>query len=133
MGTSVKATCACGYDSSFRIGGRLASFQTWRFFPYKCSLCGIVECNIAEPPKCPNSQDHMVRQLRVTLFERLKQPADYLKAASAFGSPFRRLLGLRRSRILERCGNYKLYDEPYRCPSCSRFGLRFKPSGIRAD
>ena len=146
MGSQIRATCPCGYKSTFTIGGSMKSHLTLSYFPYRCAVCGIVSTNVAEePPKCPKNSSHTVARIGGSFSQRV---AAERAAANAKKRKLRTLLewlGLRKTPPSrgpvptpkrETCFSWRdheIYDEPYECPKCAEVRLYFANTGLRFD
>ena len=55
MGSSVRASCDCGYEHEFLIGGGMTSFHELCSFPCLCRDCQrVVQANLFQSPlSCP--------------------------------------------------------------------------------
>jgi hypothetical protein len=56
MGSSVTATCTCGFTGEYLIGGGMEDFETTCCFPCLCETCNtVVEANLLSTPlQCPD-------------------------------------------------------------------------------
>ena len=137
MGQIVSASCRCGYDEKFTIGGTRSSYRTHSYFPYRCEICGIVEVNIASMwRRCPNSVFHKIARLDGGFYERVGR----IVIRNLLG-----LIGLRKPKPMPQVeekpkpwvtcewGNHKIYEESYQCPACGNSTLTFEKTGIRFD
>lgn len=111
MGSQVKATCQCGYETSILIGGGLKNHTTTCYFPCLCDNChNIVQVNLlAETTSCPQCQ--------------APNPIPY-DDTRLIGS-----LGNRKVdqwNVQARLGRELiLTDGKYRCPKCGGMSLEF--------
>ena len=46
MGSSVIASCPCGFEQGCTIGGSMTSFRTHSYFPFLCADCGLVSVKL---------------------------------------------------------------------------------------
>lgn len=113
MGSQIIATCRCGLTATSFIGGTMADFQTVQRFPAVCNACNkVVQVNaISESPQCLEcgSAD-------VTLYN----------DESLIGNPG-------GEWPIAQSLNLKIYNGTYKCPSCGKFLLQFKSSGLMFD
>ena len=124
MGTSVQATCECGFNEDFSIGGGFVGNQF--LFPCLCRHCKrIVEANLLNKrvvcPKCrrknivPYDQAELVQQENGEVVE----------------SWCERKLTQENGEVVESWCERKLTDDPHYCPLCDSFRLRFSKSKIQ--
>lgn len=118
MGSSVSASCSCGYSADAMIGGGMLSFHNTCLFPAICNECDeIVEVNLmAESLACGTCDSENVQPYT----------KDDLKGEPGSTS------------VVE--WNYErdgfptlLTDGTYLCPRCGDFGLRFQHGGMNWD
>jgi hypothetical protein len=62
MGSAVRATCECGYDQVFPIGGGMRNVQELCWFPCLGPGCNsIVQTNLEQKPlTCPDCKDQRI-------------------------------------------------------------------------
>lgn len=46
MGFRIAASCDCGYETEFSVGGTMSSFRSVNNFPHYCKNCGLVVVNV---------------------------------------------------------------------------------------
>lgn len=119
MGMSVKASCACGFEQPFRVGGGMMSFQELCLFPCLCRSCKqIVEANLLKTPlTCPvcDSPDVL--------------PYDQGDLCEQQGSKV-----VASWNVKDAIGReLKLTDGAYYCPTCGTHRLRFLHGGRHWD
>ena len=98
MGTSVKASCSCGYQAAFPIGGGMHSHRSYSYFPYYCAACGsgIVSVNIAnDTPACPWSPSHKISPIGGSYSDRLETQRAQDAHQKAQGMSLLERIGLR--------------------------------------
>jgi hypothetical protein len=110
MGSSVKASCKCGYGESILIGGGMLNFKTTCLFPCLCEDCKeVVQGNLlAKRTKCPKCGKTGII------------PYDDPK-----------LIDWNVSGKLGR--SLKLTNGDYLCPKCERFTMTFMDDGLCWD
>lgn len=119
MGSSVTASCECGYRASALIGGGMANFMDVCYFPALCNDCKeIVQVNLLSKrklcPKCKRSQ---------------VLPYDDNKLVGKLGK--NEIITWNMEDLLGRV--LRLTDGIYLCPACEEFKLRFEPGDILFD
>lgn len=119
MGSSVKATCECGYEQPFQIGGGIATFRELCLFPCLCRNCKqIVGANLLQRPlACPECQSRNI------------VPYDQPELIEKEGSEVVASWGLKDDIGRE----LKLTNGFYYCPHCDTYRLRFTDFGILWD
>lgn len=118
MGSFVRATCECGYEHEFAIGGGMRDFLEVCLFPCLCRDCKrIVQVNLLDTPlSCSNCRSHNV------------VPYDHDELCEEQG------LSDITSWSVERVGReLRLTDGRYHCPACASFRLRFQEGNICWD
>jgi hypothetical protein len=60
MGFKIAASCNCGYETKFRVGGTRSNFQTVNYFPHYCESCGLVSVNVARPRPQLSTKDKLL-------------------------------------------------------------------------
>lgn len=146
MGSQVRASCPCGYDEKFIIGGDRHSYRKYSYFPYHCSVCGIVEVNVAaKRAKCPNSADHEVTRIGGSLRERIAHTRAYAASLLPRKISFLERVGLfspkpsppidqpPERRVVCQWEDHEIYNLPYKCPECGQITMQFKSTGLRFD
>ena len=104
MGSSQRAVCGCGYQTSVRIGGNRLDFHENSSFPFLCAKCGVVNVNIAKPERvCPFCASSTITQYGIS-------------PASLPWEGFPHL----------QWREYKAHSEGNRCPQCQQYTLVFK-------
>ena len=119
MGSAVRATCKCGYDETFMIGGGMRDFTTVCWFPALCRACSrIVPVNLlSNRPKCPECGS-----VRIA-------PYDQDELAEETGNQV-----VVEWSMKEQIGrDLRLTNGRYYCPSCDSFDLTFADAGICWD
>jgi hypothetical protein len=145
MGTSVKASCSCGYQAAFAIGGGMHSHGSHSYFPYYCAACGsgIVSVNIAnETPTCPWNPNHKISRIGGSCSDRLKRQRTQQVHEKAQTMSLLERIGLRVPRqkpeqiepeTICQWDDHEILDQAYRCPMCQEATLRFNDTGRRFD
>ena len=145
MGTSVKASCSCGYQAAFPIGGGMHSHRSYSYFPYYCAACGsgIVSVNIAnDTPACPWSPSHKISPIGGSYSDRLETQRTQEAHQKAQGMSLLERIGLRAPKqkpeqkqpaIICQWDDHEILDQAYRCPMCRETTLRFNNTGGRFD
>ena len=118
MGSSVNASCPCGYSAEAMIGGGMLNFQDTFLFPAICPKCAeVVTINLlAKTPACRACRSRRVQSYHLD-----------------------ELLGEAGSETVVEWRNPRdwslisLTDGTYLCPSCGDFTLRFRAGGILWD
>jgi hypothetical protein len=112
MGSQVQATCECGYEEKFLIGGGMLNSETFCAFPCLCRDCKrIVEVNLMdEPATCPDCKGENI------------EPYDNDALVKREGG----------KEVTSWMG-FKLTDDPHYCPKCDSFRLRFSDTGLCFD
>lgn len=119
MGSEVIATCECGYRASSLIGGGMMNFMTVCYFPALCERCGeLVQINLFKKRvRCPRCKSSRVR------------PYDDDDLVDGVGR--REVVSW---NVYEELGRaLSLTDRKYLCPSCRKYKLKFKDSGLCWD
>jgi hypothetical protein len=112
MGSINSVSCECGFRSTVRVGGNMATHHQDSAFPFYCKNCGIVGVNIHENTKeCP----YYWCKLEI-------QP--YGSEAVSIGKD--------RFPTIQ-CGNYKAYHEGNLCPQCKKFTMKFGGAEMHFD
>jgi len=115
MGSTAQASCSCGYEGTFAIGGGESDFMTRCSFPVLCKKCNrIASANLqAKRPTCslcggrrviPYDDGQLVKEVGK------ESVADW--------------------RLPESGRTLQLTDGHYFCPSCGKFGLTFVLDGL---
>ena len=119
MGTSVFATCTCGYHAEGSVGGGMSDFQDVCLFPCLCEGCHeMVDTNLFSTPlRCPTCGSD-----KVTAYDdaRLSEPPEsegLFPVADWDATP-------RLARELQ------LTNGRYRCPKCGQMSMKFEMSGL---
>lgn len=145
MGTSVKASCSCGYQAAFAIGGGMRSHGSHSYFPYYCAACGsgIVSVNIAnETPTCPWSPNHKISRIGGSYSDGLERQRTLRVHKKAQTMCLLERIGLRVSKpkteqiepaIICQWDDHEIIDKAYHCPMCRKTTLRFDNNGDRFD
>jgi hypothetical protein len=145
MGTSVKASCSCGYQAAFPIGGGMHSHRSHSYFPYYCAACGsgIVSVNIAnDTPACPWSPSHKISRIGGSYSDRLETQRAQEARKKSQPISFLERIGLRtinpqpeqaEPTIICQWDDHEILDQAYRCPMCRKTTLRFNNTGDRFD
>ena len=119
MGSSLTASCECGYTTGqLMVGGGIQTFKTTYIFPAFCRDCqDLVATNLLdEQPKCEHCGSDR---------------------AKAYGDES--LQGEAGSEVIVSWGHpanesgVTISNGTYLCPSCGEFQLRFEQGGIRWD
>lgn len=119
MGSSVKASCKCGYEQEFAIGGGMMSFQELCWFPCLCRGCKrIVQANLLQTPlTCPECKSGNIA------------PYDQPDLCQQQGSNV-----VTSWNLTDEIGReVKLTDGVYYCPACDSYHLIFEDSGLCWD
>ena len=119
MGSDAIATCKCGYEETFGIGGGMQDFTTRCSFPCLCKRCkSIVTVNLlAKRPECP-----ACRSTRVIPYDK-EELVNRKGGRSVAEWNMEDQLGRR----------LELTNGSYYCPSCDSFDLTFAPSYVDWD
>ena len=119
MGCAARATCDCGYEETFMIGGGMRDGATRCSFPCLCKQCHvIVAVNVlAEQPECPACGSTQV--IPYDTEELVRRKGEECVAEWNMGDEPGRSL--------------QLTDGFYFCPACDSFGLRFADGDILWD
>ena len=118
MGLQVMASCRCGVEASFSIGGGMRDFTTVRYFPCLCEECrDIVQVNLFEKPaKCQDCGNVVI-------------PYDSRKLSGSKGQYI-----VADWNVREQLGRtLKLTDGTYKCPRCGEMTLRFQEGDLFWD
>ena len=119
MGSAVKATCKCGYEETFMIGGGMQNFHTFCAFPVLCKKCkAIVTANLlAQPLCCPACESSEI----VPYDDKELRKRKGRHCVAEWG-------------IKEQLGRkLQLTDGLYYCPNCDSFDLTFTQGDICWD
>ena len=119
MGSSVKASCKCGYAESILIGGGMSNFKTTCYFPCLCESCNeIVEENLLNKQlKCPKCGKTGI------------VPYDDPKLIKTQGAEV-----VEEWDVSDALGrSLKLTNGNYLCPKCQQFGVTFTDEGFCWD
>ncbi len=111
MGSSIRATCPCGYHASSLIGGGRMNFETTCYFPCLCETCqAMVQANLfARKVRCPQCGGGAV--------------VPYTDSSLA-GTPGEGVIEEWNTQDkLSR--DLRLTDGNYKCPKCGHFTLKF--------
>ena len=145
MGTSVKASCSCGYQSAFPIGGGMRSHGSHSYFPYYCAACGsgIVSVNIAnDTPACPWNPSHKISRIGGSYSDRRETQRAQEARKKSQPISFLERIGLRNRNpqpeqaeptIICQWDDHEILDQAYCCPMCRETTLRFNNTGGRFD
>lgn len=146
MGSQVRASCPCGYDKVFTVGGSMSSYRTHSYFPYRCRSCGIVSVNIAEDPvRCSKNASHHIERIGGSFAARMAKKKVDEERRKPRRRTFLEWLGLTAApaQVVSeippepwvRCqwGDHEIYDEPYECPKCGANSLTFASTGLSFD
>lgn len=144
MGSSVRASCSCGFSAVYMVGGAMRSHLTLSYFPYRCSPCGIVSVNIAaDELVCPRNKAHKLTRIAGSYCERMEKEKAEQGKLSALKPSFLEWIGFRKMRlptdpdptprVICQWGDHELYDQPYECPYCRQPTMRFAPTGTQFD
>ena len=144
MGSSVIASCPCGFEQGCTIGGSMTSFRTHRYFPFLCADCGLVSVNVAEdPPVCPRGPAHKIAQYGSNWRERREREKAEQALVAARKVPFWEWIGLSRpkpatepqpeARTICQCFDYEIVEGQYTCPQCRKETLTFDSTGMHFD
>lgn len=144
MGSSVRASCLCGFSAVYPVGGALRSHLTQSYFPYRCSPCGLISVNIAaEELICPRNQTHKLTRIAGSRTDRLQAEVAERKRQAANKSSFWHKFRLSKRaasqevcahpRVICEWGDHELYDQPYDCPYCRQKTMFFSSTGVRFD
>ena len=112
MGSTVEASCKCGYRATSDVGGAKSNYLTVDSMPALCEDCqALVTVNkYAKPPLCQKC-----RSPSVVPYDRLALNAEPDASIPAL------------NRIMEAMGPaYKLTCGTYLCPACKQHTLRIK-------
>lgn len=144
MGSSVRASCTCGFSAAYTVGGAMRSHLTHSYFPYRCSPCGIVSVNVAaDELLCPRNRAHKLTRIAGSRSERMEREKAEKDASAATQPSFLERIGLRKIkrppdadphfRVICQWDDHELYDQPYECPYCRQLTMRFTLAGTRFD
>ena len=110
MGSMVEASCECGYEGTFPIGGGMATFQEECSFPCLCRQCKrVVDANLLTKLACPTCRSDNITPYDQP--ELCEQQGSNVVASWSFGGQNGREL--------------QLTDGLYFCPLCDTYRLRF--------
>lgn len=121
MGSSLIASCPCGYSSEeLAVGGGMADFQTYCGAPALCETCrAVVVVNyLDDQPVCPTCTE----------------PVTFYDAPALRRSP--RRVSSKTPLVFSwkvKKGTFKLPDTEYRCPRCGGVKMRFSDAGLCWD
>ena len=118
MGSSVIATCACGYETPpLMIGGGMMNFMEYCAFPAYCAKCDhLVTVNMFDKPLRCHNKRHKTPPVPYDDNSLIKEQGQNVVAAW---------------NIDDQC--HKLFDGLYFCPVCHNFTLTFITGGIMWD
>ena len=111
MGSTVEASCKCGYRATSDVGGGKSNYLTVDLMPALCEHCQtLVTVNkCAKPPLCPKCKSPQV----------LPYDDPALNAKPDASIPVSR-------RVWEAMGSaFQLTCGTYLCPACKQYTLRF--------
>lgn len=144
MGSSVRASCHCGFKAAYSVGGSMSSHKTHSYFPYYCSPCGMVSVNIsADALVCPNGKRHKLTKIAGSWSERLKREnsdsqskmrrLEFFLGLISFHKAARNADTNASPNVICQWGDHELYDQAYPCPYCRMNTLRFSVPLVRFD
>ena len=111
-GDVVSARCECGYETTMKLGGGKANFETVCKFPFYCKSCSslIVLNTLSENLVCSKCNSELIMSYENNSLR----------------------LGINDKPVFDwNIGDktYILTDDYYFCPQCLEFKLRFKSIG----
>ena len=143
MGSQVCASCPCGYKETFTVGGSMTSYRTQSYFPFYCTVCGLVSVNVAQDElRCPNNKRHAITRVEnVSDSDRGKELEGHVMIPG--GKSILEWLGIQKAKSRQlvselehrntacQWGDHIIYDVPHTCPKCRDVTLNFASTGLR--
>lgn len=126
MGNIIAASCDCGYETEFRVGGTMSGFLTTSYFPHYCESCGLVSVNVARPRPKKSRKDKLLSYLGIkkksVALEPLCCPTCSSQDIKQYGKE--PMLGSKRSSFEITYGDAYLDGSYNFCPSCKQYTMR---------
>jgi hypothetical protein len=112
MGSINSVSCECGFRSTVRVGGKIATHHQDSAFPFYCKNCGIVSVNIhGNTKECP-------------YYWCKSEIQPYGSEAVSIGKD--------RFPTIQ-WGDYMAYHEGNLCPQCKNFTMKFGGAEMHFD
>lgn len=119
MGSSIRATCQCGFEDDAVVGAGMLDFEEHCAFPGFCTACrSLITLDLLEPRvQCPDCGSSKVLPYDDPTLN--DHSSDEVVESWGAGGRLGRTLELTRSR--------------YFCPRCKRQSMRFEPGDVLFD
>ena len=124
MGFKIAASCNCGYETKFRVGGTRSNFQTVNYFPHYCESCGLVSVNVARPRPQLSTKEKLLSFIGIKeekIIEPLCCPECQSQDIKQYGKKPMTCDDHPEAKI--QSFNYSMDTEKNFCPSCKQYTM----------